>query len=75
MDDLGTSQGHSIEARLIRDADGTLYGTATAGGTHNQGTVFRLDAFGVLTTRDLRAMLEKAETRLTGPRNWMRSVT
>jgi uncharacterized repeat protein (TIGR03803 family) len=50
VSDLGTSQGHSVDARLVRDSDGTLYGTATAGGTHNQGTVFRIETFGVLTT-------------------------
>ena len=27
---------------LIMDANGNLYGTTTAGGTNNMGTVFRL---------------------------------
>jgi len=29
-------------ARLIRDANGNLYGTASAGGASNRGTVFRI---------------------------------
>ena len=38
-------------ARLIFvPADGNYYGTTTAGGTHNRGTVFRMTPAGALTT-------------------------
>lgn len=34
--------GADIFNGLLRDADGNLYGTATEGGAHGQGTVFKL---------------------------------
>ena len=35
---------------LIRDPDGNFYGTSVVGGTTNDGTVFRMDGGGVVTT-------------------------
>lgn len=34
--------GFDLAAPLVRDRKGTLYGTASGGGAHGQGTVFRL---------------------------------
>jgi uncharacterized repeat protein (TIGR03803 family) len=41
--------GRSPQAGLIRDAAGNLYGTTTAGGASNLGTVFKLDSTGTET--------------------------
>lgn len=38
--------GANPSARLIRDAEGNLYGTTNAGGAHGSGTVFKLDNAG-----------------------------
>jgi uncharacterized repeat protein (TIGR03803 family) len=35
---------------ILEASDGSLYGTTLNGGTDNWGTIFRLDAAGVLTT-------------------------
>ncbi len=35
--------GRRQNGRVIRDANGVLYGTTTAGGASGQGTVFKLD--------------------------------
>ncbi len=37
-------------AGLVQGADGNFYGTATYGGLHNAGTVFRVTPSGILTT-------------------------
>ncbi len=37
------SDGKNPQASLAQDADGNFYGTAFAGGTASNGTVFRLD--------------------------------
>lgn len=37
-------------ARLVRGADGNLYGTTFSGGAHNVGTVFRITPTGTLVT-------------------------
>jgi uncharacterized protein (TIGR03437 family) len=37
-------------ASIIQGADGNFYGTATGGGTHGQGTVFKMTPGGVLAT-------------------------
>ncbi|HXJ93410.1 MAG TPA: choice-of-anchor tandem repeat GloVer-containing protein [Terriglobia bacterium] len=42
----GGVDGIGPRAGLVRDADGNLYGTTQQGGTHNQGTVFEVDAAG-----------------------------
>jgi len=43
---LGGADGANPQAGLIFDAAGNLYGTTSAGGNANAGTVFRLDAAG-----------------------------
>jgi len=45
----GTDGGYST-ASLIQGSDGSLYGTASDGGTYNGGTVFRITTSGTLTT-------------------------
>jgi uncharacterized repeat protein (TIGR03803 family) len=42
----GGADGASPFAGLIRDEDGNLYGTTTAGGPSGQGTVFKVDPAG-----------------------------
>ena len=46
----GGNDGAVPQATLVPGSDGSLYGTTTAGGTQNGGTVFRVDSSGVLTT-------------------------
>jgi uncharacterized repeat protein (TIGR03803 family) len=43
------SDGAQPAAGLIRDATGNLYGTATSGGAHGQGVVFKLSPGGTYT--------------------------
>jgi uncharacterized repeat protein (TIGR03803 family) len=45
----GGSDGAYPQAGLIEDSAGNLFGTATGGGTNNNGTVFRLAANGTFT--------------------------
>ena len=49
----GSTDGHSPVAGLIQAGDGFFYGTATAGGTGGNGTVFRISSTGVLTNLHL----------------------
>jgi uncharacterized repeat protein (TIGR03803 family) len=44
------NDGAFPQAGLVQASDGNLYGTASEGGTNNLGTVFRINATGVLTT-------------------------
>jgi uncharacterized repeat protein (TIGR03803 family) len=41
-----TVDGAAPTGQLVQDADGVLYGTASAGGNNGRGTVFRLNADG-----------------------------
>jgi len=45
----GGSDGDNPQAALIRDEEGNLYGTTSAGGTVGFGTVFKLNPSNVLT--------------------------
>jgi uncharacterized repeat protein (TIGR03803 family) len=38
------------DAALVQGTDGNFYGTTAAGGAHHQGTVFKIDSAGNLTT-------------------------
>ena len=40
----GTRDGRSVHWALVRDSAGNLYGVAWSGGTHDLGTVFKIDA-------------------------------
>ena len=42
--------GRSPEATLVQGSDGNFYGTTALGGAHFQGTVFKIDTTGTLTT-------------------------
>jgi uncharacterized repeat protein (TIGR03803 family) len=42
----GGADGNSPIAGLLRDSEGNLYGTTSAGGTANQGTVFKVNPSG-----------------------------
>src|SRR5207302_10946622 len=42
--------GRSPEAALVQGSDGNFYGTTLLGGAHLEGTVFKIDATGSLTT-------------------------
>jgi uncharacterized repeat protein (TIGR03803 family) len=42
------SEGYSPGAGVVRDAQGELYGTTSAGGAYNSGTVFKLSQAGKL---------------------------
>jgi len=44
------ADGESPQASLIQAANGDLYGTTTAGGSNNGGTVFKMTLSGTLTT-------------------------
>ena len=48
----GEADGGYPTAGLVQGSDGNFYGTTSAGGASNYGTVFRLDASGGLTTLD-----------------------
>src|SRR5690242_11722430 len=43
------NDGADPQAGLIRDSAGNFYGVTSGGGTHNLGTVFKLDSSGVET--------------------------
>jgi uncharacterized repeat protein (TIGR03803 family) len=45
----GQADGSFPQAGLVRDTAGNLYGTTTAGGAFNSGTVFKLDTTGKAT--------------------------
>ena len=45
---LNSFQGARISAPLIQASDGSLYGTATMGGTSNCGSIFRVSTTGAL---------------------------
>ncbi len=44
------ADGYSPNAALVQGADGNLYGTTSAGGTKDSGTVFKVTPAGELTT-------------------------
>jgi uncharacterized repeat protein (TIGR03803 family) len=44
------TDGQSPSAALVQGTDGNFYGTTPAGGTHLQGSVFKIDSAGNLTT-------------------------
>lgn len=46
----GTNGSDAANYDLIQGVDGELYGTTQIGGTYNQGTVFKIDSAGNLTT-------------------------
>src|SRR5258706_2209558 len=46
----GSNGSSPLFAPLIQGLDGNLYGTASAGGAHSQGTVFKVTPAGTLTT-------------------------
>jgi uncharacterized repeat protein (TIGR03803 family) len=46
----GSSDGANPQVALVQGSDGFLYGTAYGGGTHNSGTIFKIDTTGALTT-------------------------
>jgi uncharacterized repeat protein (TIGR03803 family) len=46
----GSNGSSPLFAPLIQGLDGSLYGTASAGGAHSQGTVFKVTPAGTLTT-------------------------
>jgi uncharacterized repeat protein (TIGR03803 family) len=48
-DGMGTD-GESPVGQLIRGSDGNFYGTTAAGGTHGNGTIYKLTPSGALTT-------------------------
>jgi uncharacterized repeat protein (TIGR03803 family) len=45
-----SNKGAGPDAGLVQGPDGNLYGTTTAGGSFNEGTVYRVTPGGVLTT-------------------------
>lgn len=47
---FGGTDGRSPEAVLIEASDGNFYGTTALGGDHGQGTVFKIDPAGNVTT-------------------------
>src|SRR5229473_209818 len=50
MNFTGSNGSSPLFAPLIQGTDGNLYGTASAGGAHGQGTVFKITPTGTLTT-------------------------
>src|SRR5664280_299312 len=46
----GGADGAYSDAALMQGADGNLYGVASRGGAHGDGTVFRMAADGTVTT-------------------------
>lgn len=47
---LNFTNGSEPEAGLLQGTDGNFYGTTSAGGSHNGGTIFRVTPAGKLTT-------------------------
>ena len=47
---FNNTDGGSPTAALIEGNDGNIYGTTTGGGSSGQGTVFKIDQAGALTT-------------------------
>jgi uncharacterized repeat protein (TIGR03803 family) len=47
---IACTDGSTARSGLIVGSDGNLYGTTYYGGTHNEGTVFKITPAGVLTT-------------------------
>ena len=47
---LATEDGYSPEGSLVEGNDGNLYGVTYGGGSHGNGTVFRITTAGTLTT-------------------------
>src|SRR6266853_4574794 len=50
MNFTGGNGSSPLFAPLIQGTDGNLYGTASSGGAHSQGTVFKITPTGTLTT-------------------------
>jgi uncharacterized repeat protein (TIGR03803 family) len=46
----GSSDGAAPESALVQGSDGNFYGTTIAGGTSDNGTVFKISPAGTLTT-------------------------
>ena len=46
----GGNDGAAPEAGLVQGGDGSFYGTTSGGGTHTNGTVFKISPNGVLTS-------------------------
>ena len=46
----GGNDGASPHAALVQGSDGYFYGTTSAGGTNDSGTVFKISTNGALTT-------------------------
>ncbi|MDB6173895.1 MAG: 3-carboxymuconate cyclase [Chthoniobacteraceae bacterium] len=46
----GNSKGKSPSAELIYGSDGSFYGTTSAGGASDRGTIFKMSSEGILTT-------------------------
>jgi uncharacterized repeat protein (TIGR03803 family) len=63
------ADGDSPQASLTRDAAGNLYGTTYGGGTHHQGTVFRLTPTGSpgIYTETVLASLTGANAKPLAP--------
>ncbi len=47
--DDGVTSGANPNSRLVRAADGTLYGTTAAGGANGEGTVFKINPAGMFS--------------------------
>jgi uncharacterized repeat protein (TIGR03803 family) len=50
VDFNNTNGAHPFSVNLIQGADGDFYGTTFGGGANNEGTVFKIDIRGALTT-------------------------
>jgi uncharacterized repeat protein (TIGR03803 family) len=72
----GQSDGNFPQAPLIQGSDGNFYGTTSAGGAGQDGTIFKMDSAGNLTvlhsfsgadgTGPVAALLQGADGRLYG---------